>query len=66
LRGAYERFEMPWSDDVENRMRAFLENNPRGKHGAHRYELDDFGLRIGEIRERFGGYCQTYGVPLVV
>jgi len=66
LRGAYERLGMPWSDAVEGRMRAFLRANPRGKHGTHRYELADFGLRLGEIRERFSRYCQTYDVPLVM
>ncbi len=65
LRGAYERFEMPWTDESERRMRTFLENNPRGKHGTHRYELDDFGLRVEDIRARFENYCDTYGVPLV-
>ena len=66
LRGVYERFEMPWSDETEHRMRAFLAENPRGKHGAHKYELGDFGLELGEIRERFRGYCEAYDVRLVV
>ena len=66
LRGAYGRLGMQWSDDLEARMRAFLHNNPRGKHGAHRYQLADFGLELGEIRERFRGYCEEYGVELVV
>ena len=66
LRGAYERFDMPWEADAEARMRAFLRDNPRGKHGTHRYELDDFGLKLGEIRERFAAYCDAYDVPLVV
>jgi len=63
---AYERFDIPWSADVEGRMRAFLENNARGKHGAHRYEIEDFGMTLGQIRERFEGYCSAYDVPLVV
>jgi hypothetical protein len=66
LQRAYAHFEMPWSDEIEGRMRAFLSNNPRGKHGAHSYELGDFGLGLGEIRERFSSYCQTFGIPLVV
>jgi hypothetical protein len=66
LRGAYERFEMPWTPEIEARMRAFLADNPRGKHGTHRYELDDFGLKLGEIRERFARYCSAFDVPLVV
>jgi hypothetical protein len=57
---------MRWTDDTERRMRTFLENNPRGKHGTHRYELDDFGLRVEDIRARFGTYCDTYDIPPVV
>lgn len=62
----YEQFEMPWSDDIGRRVETFVAENPHGKHGAHRYELGDFGLRLGEIRERFRTYCETYDVPLVV
>jgi len=64
--GAYERLDMPWSESIEQRMRTFLAEHPRGKHGSHRYELDDFGLELPEIRRRFGEYCETYDVPLVV
>jgi hypothetical protein len=66
LRGVYERFDLPWSDGVERGMRRFMAENPRGKHGAHRYELDDFGLALGEIRERFRDYCEAHDVRLVV
>jgi hypothetical protein len=62
---AYERFGIPWSGDVERRMRAFLSDNPRGKHGSHRYEIEDFGMNLGQIRERFEGYCNAYDIPLV-
>lgn len=64
VRDVYERFEMPWSGDVEHRMRTFLADNPRGKHGAHQYELADFGLELGSIRKRFSDYCARYEVPL--
>ncbi|HSN84443.1 MAG TPA: sulfotransferase [Polyangiales bacterium] len=64
LRRAYDRFEMPWSEETANRMRAFLARNPRGKHGAHQYSPEDFGLDTGEIRERFAGYCEAHGVRL--
>jgi hypothetical protein len=63
---AYERFEIPWSADIESRMRAFLADNPRGKHGAHQYEMEDFGLTLAQIRERFEGYCNRYEIPLVL
>jgi hypothetical protein len=66
LRRAYDRFQMPWSSEAEDRMRAFLADNPQGKHGAHRYTLEDFGLELGAIRERFAAYCRRYDVPLVL
>jgi hypothetical protein len=62
LRRVYDRFGMPWSDEAESRMRTFLAANPQGKHGAHRYDLGDFGLALGEIRERFAAYCEAHGV----
>jgi hypothetical protein len=65
LSRAYEHFGIPWSDEGESRMRGFLADNPRGKHGSHRYELEDFGIELGQIRERFAGYCQAYDIPLV-
>jgi hypothetical protein len=47
-------------------MRRFMTDNPRDKHGHHRYELADFGMELGEIRERFAEYCEAFGVKLVV
>jgi hypothetical protein len=66
LQRAYEKLGLEWTEEAETRMRAFLESNPRGKHGTHTYSLEDFGLRLGEIRERFGVYCEAYEVPLVM
>ena len=63
---AYERFSIPWSGEVEARMRSFLASNPRGKHGSHRYGIEDFGMSLGQIRERFAVYCSEYEIPLVV
>lgn len=65
LRRAYQQLRMPWSDEIEHRMLGFMDANPRGRHGAHRYELSDFGLALGEIRERFCDYCEAYDVRLV-
>ena len=63
---AYDHFQMPWSQEAEDRMRAFLATNPRDKHGAHRYALEDFGLELGAIRERFADYCKRSDVPLAL
>jgi len=65
LRRAYGRLGLPWSEEIERRMRSFLTENPQGKHGAHHYGLEDFGLDLRQVRDRFEGYCRAYGVPLV-
>jgi hypothetical protein len=47
-------------------MRSFLDRHPRGKHGSHSYAIEDFGMTLGQIRERFDDYCRMYGVNLVL
>lgn len=47
---------------AEAAMQAFLVANPRGKHGAHAYRLEDFGLEEAEIRRRFEFYTERFGV----
>ena len=54
------------SANTEGRMGTFLANNPRGKHGAHQYEIEDFGMSLAQIRERFEGYCDAYRIPLTL
>lgn len=59
---AYEHFGLPFTDEVERPMRAFLASHPRDAHGTHRYTLEDFGMRLGEIRERFAAYMDAFDV----
>jgi hypothetical protein len=65
LARVYDRFELPWTEDAESRMRRFLCQNPQGKHGTHHYTLEEFGIGLHEIRDQFARYCETYGVSLV-
>jgi hypothetical protein len=37
--------------------------NPKGRFGAHHYDLAEYGLDAGEIRERFAAYSDRYDVP---
>lgn len=61
---AYAHFGLELEDESKRRMQAFLAANPRGSRGTHRYELEDFDLDLGEIRERFADYCREFDVPL--
>lgn len=49
--------ELPPSD----LFTGYLEANPQGKHGVHRYAPEDFGVTAGELRERFADYLERYG-----
>jgi len=40
---------------------SYLQANPQGKHGVHRYAPEDFGVTAGELRERFANYLERYG-----
>ena len=43
---------------------AFVDAHPKGKLGAHRYDVTELGLDPGELRERFAGYVERYDVPV--
>jgi hypothetical protein len=51
-------------EDVEDRMRRYVSENPQGKHGSHVYSLGDFGLDPGALAERFFGYRAAFDIPV--
>ena len=54
-------------DELDERatraMSTYVEANPKGKFGAHGYDLAEFGLNLGELTERFADYVARYNVP---
>ena len=52
------------SDETRARMQAFLASNPKDKHGAHRYTLEQFGLDGDRLAARFRGYCAQFAIPV--
>lgn len=50
--GAYRRLGYALPDEIEDRMRSFMAQNPRDKHGTHTYALADFGLDEERVRRR--------------
>jgi len=59
----YERMGSELTDDAETRMRAFLAEHARDKHGLHRYTFADTGLDAGRLRERTRRYTEYFDVP---
>lgn len=61
VRKIYARFERELTTEAERAMREFLADNPKDKHGAHEYSLEQFGLDPDEQAERFAGYRARFG-----
>jgi hypothetical protein len=64
VRGMYEAFGEAFTDDADRAMRAWIGGNPKGKHGAHVYTPEAFGLDAGGVRELFTFYIERFDVPI--
>jgi hypothetical protein len=64
LERVYDFLRWPLSTEARAAMGRFLAANPKNKHGAHRYTLDQYGLsRATELR-RFADYCDRFEIPV--
>ena len=64
VRRIYTHFGIPLTAGVEARMRHFLAENPKDRHGRHRYSLEPFGLDGGDLSRRFKAYREYFDIPL--
>lgn len=60
----YRHFDEPLTDEAETAMKAYMEANPKGKHGSHSYALEDYGLSSERVRARYKDYCGRFDVPV--
>ena len=56
----YDHFNFDLSIETITQMQKWLDDNPRNKHGKHRYTLEQFGLSPELIDEKMGDYIQAY------
>jgi hypothetical protein len=63
VRRIYAHFDIPLSEAASAAMRRFLAENPKDKHGAHRYSLSAFGLEADDLARRFKAYREYFGIP---
>jgi len=54
----YEKFGWDLSETSKEKMKQFLAQNPKDKHGAHNYTLEDFGLSDEKINKQYSNYIQ--------
>lgn len=64
VRGIYARFGEEFTPAAEAAAQAYMAANQQGKHGKHSYDLAEYGLSVGGVRERFAGYIERYGIPV--
>jgi sulfotransferase family protein len=58
----YREFTLPLTPAADRRMREFLVENRKDRHGRHHYALDSFGLDAQDLTQRFKAYCEYFGV----
>jgi len=59
----YSAFGEELGTEAIRQMRSFLRENPRHKHGVHRYSLGDYGIDVVRLREQYSFYTERFGVP---
>jgi len=58
----YARFGLPLGAAAREAMRRHLDENPKDRHGAHAYRLEDYGLAPERVRARLAGYLERFGL----
>ena len=56
----YETFDIPMSQEAANKMRTFIEDNPKGKHGTHAYTPEEYGVDPAAVRHTFADYIERF------
>lgn len=58
----YGHFGLSLTEGVQSAFERHVESNPKGKHGKHEYGLEEFGLTLERVRERFAPYMERFGL----
>ena len=61
VRILYEKFEMEYTRNFENRMKVYLDNNKQGKFGRHKYTNQEYGIDLKQLFKENEAYFKKYG-----
>lgn len=56
----YDYFEYDYSEQMEKNLQRYIQKNRQHKHGVHNYSLEQFGLNVDRVNEKFQDYCQSF------
>jgi hypothetical protein len=61
----HSHFQLP--DPSIDRMKQWVSQNPKNKHGVHKYSLEDYGLTPADVHRAFEPYYRRFfpNVPLL-
>ena len=62
VRGLYDQLGLAWPTGHNARIRDYLANKPRAKHGAHTYTFESVGLDEDHVRATFANYVAHYAI----
>ena len=57
---AYDQLGLAFTDAARAKVQAWADGHQPGHRGTHDYELADFGLTEGLVREVFSDYLASY------
>lgn len=60
----YANFDEPLTDAARAAMQKYMDDNPKGKHGKHDYDLAEYGLDRAGVHRRFAGYIDRFAIPV--
>lgn len=63
LMSVYEFADQPFTDEAQRAIRAFIDDNPKGKHGTVRYDPEPVGIDWQERRAGLKFYQDFFSVP---
>ena len=58
----YEALGLPMTGEGADAMNFFIDDNPPGKHGVHRYSPEEFGVDPATVRSEFRTYIDHFGL----
>jgi len=63
VRRIYDHFALDLPPEAEATMQTYVDENPRGKHGAHEHDLAKYGLGADDIKDRLATYIDRFDLP---
>jgi hypothetical protein len=62
-KACYESWQLPFSEQAQQKMQQYVAARPRGRHGSHEYSFAELGLDAAAERTRFAPYTHHFSVP---